>query len=329
MRMPFLPAGCLALALLPPLAAAADPLYPAGSRVGLEPAEGLVAAKTFSGFEDSARGVKLLLADLPPGAFAAFEQAAKDQARDRTKDRTKGQTKGSAKAKSGAATTVRPESFATAAGTGYLSRETVAAAAARRWTLIAPAADAAVYVLMEIPDAAAAAYPDDAVRRMLATLTVRDEIPAAEQIEQLPFKMRDLADFRTVRTLIPHSAILLTDGTDDSTPEDAPYIVVSTGTGGPAQADDRGRFANNLLTSIPGLRDSRVVSSEPIRIGGLSGYETRIEGTGATKNTPMVLVQWLRFGAGGFLRIVAGSSKDNWPQAFPRFRAVRDGIETR
>jgi hypothetical protein len=326
-------AGALVLALvLASSAFAADPIFPSGSRVGLVPAEGLSPAKSFSGFEDSAQGVKLLLAELPPGAFEAFEQATRDQAKAKTGVAKTGVGKTGAP-KTGTAMTgaAKPESFSTAAGKGYLSREAADAqgSPATRWALIAPAGSVTVYALLEVPKAAAAAYPDATVRRMLATIAVRADVPAAEQIDQLPFKMTELAGFKTVRTLIPRSAILLTDGTEDSTPEDAPYVVVSTGSGGPAQPEDRGRFAQNLLSSIPGLKDSRIVSSEPVRIGGMSGYETRVEGTGAAQNTPMVIVQWLRFGSGGFLRIVGGASKEAWPQAFPRVRAVRDGIETR
>jgi hypothetical protein len=41
------------------------------------------------------------------------------------------------------------------------------------------------------------------------------------------------------------------------------------------------------------------------------------------------LVQWIRFGGGGFLRVVAFTHSDDWNNQFSRFRAVRDGIEMR
>jgi len=37
----------------------------------------------------------------------------------------------------------------------------------------------------------------------------------------------------------------------------------------------------------------------------------------------------VRFGSGGFLRIVGVGRKDDWDALFPRFRAVRDGIDLR
>ncbi len=45
---------------------------------------------------------------------------------------------------------------------------------------------------------------------------------------------------------------------------------------------------------------------------------------------PLALVQWLRFGTGdSFLRIVGAVHKEQWDQFFPRFREVRDGVETK
>jgi hypothetical protein len=38
-------------------------------------------------------------------------------------------------------------------------------------------------------------------------------------------------------------------------------------------------------------------------------------------------VQWLRFGSGGFLHLVASAPTTRWPEAFTRFRAVRDGVD--
>jgi hypothetical protein len=66
-----------------------------------------------------------------------------------------------------------------------------------------------------------------------------------------------------------------------------------------------------------------------MRIGGTAGYETRIEATSVKDDKPVTVVQWLRFGGGATLRIVAASARESWPEAFTRFRAVRDGINPR
>ena len=64
--------------------------------------------------------------------------------------------------------------------------------------------------------------------------------------------------------------------------------------------------------------------SEPVRIDGQPGYETRIDAISGKDNTPVTIVQWLRFGGAELAahhRVVAAR---RLVKAFPRFRAVRD-----
>ena len=56
---------------------AADPVFPPGVRVGLTPLVGLAPAKTFTGFETSDQGVKVLMAELPAAAYGEVETAFK------------------------------------------------------------------------------------------------------------------------------------------------------------------------------------------------------------------------------------------------------------
>jgi hypothetical protein len=41
----------------------------------------------------------------------------------------------------------------------------------------------------------------------------------------------------------------------------------------------------------------------------------------------VTVVQWIRFGGGTSLRIIASAPRDQWSDAFTRFRTVRDGIQ--
>ena len=141
----------------------------------------------------------------------------------------------------------------------------------------------------------------------------------------MPFKINQLAGFRVVKVLAA-GGVIMTEGTSDDICKQ-PYVTVSIGSGAPEQADDRARFARDLLASAP-LHDLRLQSAEAMRIGGLPGYEIRAQANGLNEE-PLSLVQWVRFGGGGFLRIVGVGRKDDWDALFPRFRAVRDGIEVR
>ena len=82
-------------------------------------------------------------------------------------------------------------------------------------------------------------------------------------------------------------------------------MIVSIGRGGPAEAGDRGLFARDLLADAP-VRDLTMQSSEPMRISGAPGHEIRAQGKGPGGD-PVSLVQWMRFGSGGFLRVIGVS----------------------
>jgi hypothetical protein len=194
--------------------------------------------------------------------------------------------------------------------------------------MILPGGAFSGYVAVQIPENAGKIYTDDAVRQMFASAVVRKEVPVEEQLGLMPFKIGELGDFRNVRTLAP-GALVLADGDETTGFEAAPFMVIGMIGSAPAQPDDRGRFAQQAATTIPGVRDARITMSEPIRIDGQPGYETRIDATSGKDNTAVTVVQWLRFGGQNSLRIIASAPRELWPKAFPRFRAVRDGIQPR
>jgi len=164
---------------------------------------------------------------------------------------------------------------------------------------------------------------------MFASATIRKEVPVQEQLAQMPFNLTALADFKNVRTLAAGAAIILADGDETTGFEPAPFMVIGLIGTAPAQPEDRDRFAQETVTAIPGVREARITMSEPIRIDGSPGYETRINAVSGKDNTPVTIVQWLRFGSPTVLRIIGSAPRDQWEKAFPRFRAVRDGIQQR
>ena len=184
------------------------------------------------------------------------------------------------------------------------------------------------YVAVQVPENAGKIYSDDAVRQMFASAVVRKEVPVSEQLALMPFNVSDLADFKHVRTLSLGAALLLADN-DESNMETAPFMLIGLIASTAAQPEDRGRFAQQIATTIPGIREARVTMSEPIRIDGMPAYETRIDAISGKDNTPVTVVQWLRFGSENSLRMIGSAPRDQWSAAFARFRAVRDGIKPR
>jgi hypothetical protein len=290
---------------------AADAIFPPGVRVGMTPLVGLVRAKSFVGFETEDQGVKVLVTELPAEAY--------------------GEVMNAFKANPAGTGGIKPESIETSAGLAYYTAETArdGATSVRRYSMILPGGTFSGYVAVQVPENAAKIYTDEAVRQMFASAVIRKEVPVEEQLGLMPFKIGELSDFKNVRTLAPGAAVILADGDETTGFEPAPFMVIGLIGGAPAQPDDRGRFAQQAATTIPGVRDARITMSEPIRIDGMPGFETRIDATSGKDNTSVTVVQWLKFGSQNSLRIIGSAPREQWPKAFPRFRAVRDGIQPR
>jgi hypothetical protein len=288
---------------------AADPVFPQGIRLGLTPLVGLTPSKSFSGFESEDQSVKVLVTELPAQAY--------------------GEVKSAFTANPAGAGGIKPESIETSAGLAYYTVETAkdGATSLRRYSMILSGGTFSGYVAVQIPENATKIYSDDAVRRMFGSAVIRKEVPVAEQLGLLPFKFSELADFKNVRTLAPGAAVILADGDETTGFEPAPFMIVGIVGATPPEPDNRARFAQQAATQIPGVREARITMAEPIRIDGMPAYETRIDGVSGKDNTSVTVVQWLRFGSGSTLRIVGSAPRDQWSAAFPRFRAVRDGIQ--
>jgi len=302
---------CLVLGLVVGPALAAEPVFAPGTRVGLTPLVGLVPAKAFAGFETEDHSVKVLVAELPAEAYGEVAKALKSDAT--------------------GTSSVHPSTIETAAGTAYFTTETAVngAVSVRRYSMIIPGGTFSGYVAVEVPENAGKIYTDDAVRQMFASAVVRKEVPVEESLGLLPFKVSDTADFKNVRLLPVGAAAILSDNDETTGFDHSTFMIVGLIGSKPSQADDRDRFAQEMARSIPGIREAHLTMSEPVRIDSGPGYETRLDGVSGKDNVPVTVVQWLRFGNPAVMRIIGIAPRDQWEKAFPRFRAVRDGIQAR
>ncbi len=288
---------------------AAEPVFPKGLRIGLTPPGELKLSVRFPGFEDRDRKVSISILQLQAMAYEEIERSIfnKNQS---------------------TLTNVKRESFPFQNGVGFLitGDEDVNGTKIHRWYLASTGfgpefGDLAMLIKVEVPDAASAVYSDAVIRKALESVTFRTP-PIEEQLSLLPFKMSDLAGFRVLR-VTPGSGAILIDGPGQDMIK-SPYVIISIGRGAPDNPDDRARFAREMMASAP-LRDLSITMAEPIRIDGRPGFEARATATGYD-GKKLALVQWLRFGGGGFLRVVGAVHQEDWDQLFPRFREVRDGI---
>ena len=298
--------------LLGPAMLSAEPVFPPGLRIGLEPPGDLKLSARFPGFEDGDHNVIVVILDLPATAYHELETAAFSNAQNDLQQ-------------------MKRESFPFGSGIGFLISGIgqQKGVTLHRWSLLAQAVGGTVQNLtmlinVEVPESARSVYSDEVIRKMLASVTFRPA-PIQEQLGLLPFKLGNLAGFHVMQVL-PSGSVILADKAADNAGSQ-PFIIVSIERGGPANVSDRGVFARDLLASAP-VRDLTLQSADSMRINGAPGYEIRARGKDPAGGS-VSMVQWLRFGAGGFLRVIGVSPTDKWDQAFDRFRTLRDGIDVR
>jgi hypothetical protein len=142
----------------------------------------------------------------------------------------------------------------------------------------------------------------------------------------LPYRLADLGGFRLMRATPDGTAVLTFGPNDTSLPVEQPYFMVAPRVGETPAAAEQDRFARRALAEFSARAPDRIVSSEPLRIGGAPGHEiiaaTKDERTG----DELIMVQWLRFGAGVYAQMFGITRKDQWDAVLPRMRALRDGF---
>jgi hypothetical protein len=316
-------AAVFAAVVLAMPARAADPIFPPGSRVGLVPPAGMVTSDTFDGFVDPDKDAAMLISTLPAGAFSQIEKTMDPEAL----------------RKQGISLDKR-EPIELKVGKGFLftGRQIADKAHYHKWLLLIAAGDITALVAVQVPEQEGA-YPDRVVRTALATLAIRSAVPQEEELSLLPFTVGDLAGFHIDGVIRGHALVLSdaqSEGPKDqakdqakASPAESPSAraLVAALPGGPTEPDDRANFARLSLNEIAGIKDVRIIMSEPLRIGGQPGYQTMAEAKDARSGVDVMVVQWLRFGSTGFLQIMAVARTENWTSVLARLRTIRDSIE--
>jgi len=302
------------LVLMPPKgAAAADVIFPAGSRLGLVPPPGMVPSRTFQGFEEPGTKAAILLTTLPANAY---EQLAKSMMPESMKKQ--------------GIEVERREATELPAGKGFVltGQQTTDEERYRKWLLIASADDLTALVNVQVPEHATN-YSEAAVRAAFATLAVRSQIPEAEQLSLIPFRIGELAGFH-IEDILPGRAIVLVDPAgqtaDGASATARARMFIYALPDGPEGASDRDNLARVVFGQIAGIKDVRLQDAGPLRIASQPGYQTLAKAKDAGTGTDVMVVQWLRFGSGGLLRMVGIARADAWPEMFGRLRTVRDSV---
>jgi len=322
-------------------ALAADPVFPTGSRLGLVPPTGMTVSHTFMGFEDRFRNAAILLATFPTEAYPQLDNSMVPE-----------------KLKQQNLNIEKREPISLADGHGFLlsGTQTINNAPYRKFMLVASTGNLTALVTVQVPEQDPS-YTDQIIHDALATLTVR-VVPEAETLSLLPFTIGDMAGFR-IDDILPSRAVMLVDGppasaqaktapatgakpTEKSVPMDKPSgnadrtgrpvnarLLIAAVTGGPADLKDAADFARRTFDQIGGIKKARIQDAEPLRIDGQPGFELLANAQDPETDEELRVVQWLRFGSGGYLQMVGIARADVWIDEFTRMRKVRDAVTLR
>ncbi|MCK0206805.1 hypothetical protein MWN33_02035 [Starkeya koreensis] len=310
-----LPVAFAALSLsLMPLPAAAQAVFPGQGTIGLVPPPGMEEIPGVPGFQDRSTRASILVREMPKPAYQEIVSTYAPE-----------------ELQSQGVTVEERRDIDLADGVkaivlkGY---QTVGAAALKKWILIAGGKEQTGMVTVQFPEAASSRYPDATVEAALRSVVFRAPPTTQELLARLPFQLEELEGYRVLKVL-GASAVLLTRS-DSGKPElgDDPFFIVAAAQG-EIREDDRESIAKRAIASVPGIKELRVDRGGPLRIGGQPGFELVGSAVDARSDKPVKVVQWLRFGRTGYLRMVGVAPADSFEAEFGPMRGLRDGIELR
>ncbi|GJE17648.1 hypothetical protein [Methylobacterium marchantiae] len=297
-------------------ALAADPVFPPSSRFGFTPPSDMALSKRFSGFERLEGGATLSVVELPSTAFVDLEKSFTDE-----NLRTQGfvvttreaiKVAGDVDAVLFTGEQPAPEG----AGTPTI----------KKWLLlVGDTTVTGIIIGQSVPDA----ETPETMRNMLTSVKIRPELTLDQQVEALPFRIRETAGFRPVRVLAGNSVLMTQGPKDQMLNLEQPILVLAQAVQQPPQPEQRDAFARAALYSNQTMKDFAVERSQTYRQNGVDWHEIVARAVDAPSNTPVVVSQTIRFAPDGYLRALGVVRADQRSAMLSKFREVIDSVEVK
>ncbi|MGU3536561.1 hypothetical protein [Methylobacterium sp. A54F] len=303
------------LALLTGGAAAAEPVYPAGSRFGFEPPADMAPSRRFSGFERKEGGATLSVVELPPAAFA-------DLVKNFTDDNLRSQ---GLQVESREAVKIGDAEGLLFTGEQPPQGDTPGPAIKKWLLLVGDPTVTGLIIAQALPDA----ETEKSMRALVTGVTIRPALSLEQQVEALPFRIGDPSGFRPVRVLAGNS-VLLTDGPKDQmTSLEQPILVLAQAVQPPPTAEQRDAFARAALYANQTMKDFAIERAQSYRQNGVDWHEIVARAIDLPTNTPVVVSQTIRFAPDGYLRAVGVVREDQREGTLAKFRQVIDSVQVK
>jgi hypothetical protein len=301
------------LALAAPGAQAADVVYPGSSRIGLVPPDGMKPATRFSGFDEAGTANVVLLSELPKEAYKDLSTKLATEVVER----------------SGLTLIQKAKLKEVRADNVYVvAEEKTPAATVRRYMLLTRGDDLTGLVTIQVPQGQKGTIAEAAIRKTLASYTVRPPLSAEQQLAGLPFKIAALNGFRFVRTFAGNAALLTEGPKDQVRSVEQPTVVVASAFS-PIPANERESFGKRAVTSLPQLSDVRIETDDVTGTGNDQVSTVVATARSAEDGQLMIIYQVVKFNQDGYLRVVAMGQAVARDALLPRFQKLSNDVSRR
>jgi hypothetical protein len=284
-------------------AALAEPVFPPGSSVGLEPPAGMEMASGFQGFEHEPSTSSILIVEMPGAAWGEIDTGFTEEAM----------------AAQGVVDTTRePVTIGDEPAFLVTGRQNAGGMVFRKWILVAQSDGRTAMITAQTP--IGSDFSDEAMRKAMLSAVFTAAATIEDQIAALPFTVRDYQEFRPV-FVMAGSMLSLTVGPDDEVRNgEQPNIIIASAIAAPPPPEGRAAYAERILRASP-IDALEIETSEAFEHDGAAWHEIVATATGAD-GTPLVVAQIIRFTDDGYLRGVAIDRAERRESILASFRSL-------
>lgn len=308
-----LPLAVLLVAMGLNAAAAADPVFPSGSRFGFTPPSDMVPSRRFAGFEREGGGATVSVVELPANAFPEL---------------ISGFTDASLRSQGFALSKKEPIKIGDNEAMLYTGEQPSDPAndgqTIHKWIVVVGTPTVTGLIIAQ---ATPEAETDETMRKLVTDVAVRAPLSLTEQVDALPFRIADTAGFRPVRVLAGNSVLLTLGPKDQIQNLEQPILVLAQAVQQPPAAEQRDAFARTALYANQTMKDFIIERSQSYRSNGVDWHEIVARATDMPTNKPVVVSQTIRFNSDGYLRAVGVVREDQREGVLAKFREVVDSVQ--
>ncbi len=279
------------------------------SRVVLDLPPSYAAAKLYSGFEDTPRGISIVILEAPAEAYAQMANGF-------TPERLA--TRGVLDA--------RKENLSRAGPHLYMrGSQRAPVGLYEKFFVLFEDDGATVLVSVNVPATEMQANPS-IVGEIEAILASARTAPTAERADL--FELTDLASFAQAGTLVGTSKVYTRDGRlEPASPDEERSLFIVAPSIDRRPIPDAEAFARRLLETVSGYTKLSVASAEPVTIDGLAGIRLRAEAEDAKTARPVFLHQtFLPAPGGGYYRMLGIAPASEADATLPEFERLAAGF---